>query len=169
MISPSLPRVTSIRPSWEKEIPPVQVSRLCASRTSIIGLVYGPFPAQIDSTPSSATVPIIFAAASPPLPAHARQHILLRPPFPVRLLCTMISLCCRFEFTSQIRKVLSVPAVTITFLSVGCQAPAVISETCPLVLCISRRYISPLTNSTTLSPSRVRIFACGAAGITRIC
>jgi hypothetical protein len=162
----SCPRVARSRPSLENCIAPVQVSGSCAFCTSIAGRENGPLPPYTTSDPSRATLASIVFPPSCGL-AHARQHILLRPPFAL-LLCTIISLCCRLLLTSHIRIVLSALAVAQRFRSVGCHTPAEISATWPLVLCISRRYISPFTNSILSCPSRVYTFACGVAETTRI-
>lgn len=162
---PSWPLEASNLPSGENTSPPVQVSAVCAFLTSIAGLEYGPWPAYTTKLPSNTTLAIKLDPCSG-VPAHASEHILLLPPFPVLLLCTITSLCDLLLFTSHRRIVLSADAVATTFGSTGDQHPAVISATCPFVLCISRRYMSPFTNSTSSKPSREYSFAWVAAGIT---
>ena len=65
------------------------------------------------------------------------------------------------------RTVLSVPAVTNLSLFVGCHAAHVRSAVCPFVLCLSLRYMSPLTYSAVRSPSLLNNRACGVADTQR--
>src|ERR1700761_3219981 len=107
----------------------------------------------------------------PPCAGEPHATVVIRdlPAAPAALdLNTITSFWARLLLTSHILKVLSVPAVTHRSLLVGCHAPEVTSEMCPLVLFMSRRYISPLTNSVSSSPSRLNILACGIAVMTSI-
>ena len=167
LIRSSPPRVTTVRPSALMSIPPVHVSFLCASLISADGREYGPLPPHITRLPSyaAATRRLLDPCAEEP---HTTAVILVLPADPAALdLCTMTSFCDRFRLTSHILNVLSVPAVTQRFLSVGCHVPEDISEMWPFVLCMSLRYMSPFTNSTSSSPSLLNSFACGVAGIMR--
>src|SRR4051794_2917704 len=167
LIRSSPPRVTTSLPSELMSIPLVQLSLRWASLISALGRLYGPSPPQIDSVPSSAAATKRLFPPPTWLP-HVTAVILVLPPDPASLdLCTTTCFCFILILTSQILKVLSVPAVTQRSQFVGCHAPAVISLTWPLVMFMSRRYISPLTNSVNVSPSRVSTFACGVADITR--
>ncbi|SPQ22298.1 8036f3d8-09dc-434d-bd20-e5a878e0a6b6 [Thermothielavioides terrestris] len=163
LTKPSPPRVTTIRPSRLMSMPPVQVLGPCASLISAAGLVKGPLPLYMTSDPSraAATMTGLLPCGDSP---HATAVILVRPAEPAALdLNTMISFWLLLLLMSHILSVLSDPAVTQRFGSVGCHVPVVISPTWPFVLFMSRRYMSPLTNSVTMAPSLDMIFACGWA------
>ncbi|OSS45239.1 hypothetical protein B5807_10181 [Epicoccum nigrum] len=159
----SPPLVMTNLPSALISSPLVQVSLTCASRISAVGRWYGPSPPHMTRLPSSAADTRMLLPPSAAAP-QATAVILVIPALPAaRDLCTMTSSCFMRFLTSQMRTVLSVPAVTNLSRFVGCHAALVRSAVCPFVLCLSLRYISPLTYSAVISPSLLNSRACGVA------
>lgn len=108
----SPPRVTTNLPSALMSMPLVQVLGVCALLISPLGRVYGPSPPHIKIEPSRAAATRRLFPPSTWLP-HVTAVIRLRPAEPASFdLWTMTSFCFIRILTSQIRNVLSVPAVT---------------------------------------------------------